>query len=395
MKKSVFSIIAVVLLLTACDGMRSEIDVDLAAFPPKLCITAILDGASGTFSIALTEGRALADYKKPRPSGQKVVANGEIRLYEDGKLILQEVGEFDMTKHYGEPYYDWETREIVYPDKGGYRFDAPVATNPGSAYRLVVTTDKHGTATSTSTMPPLPDVSATINRTEIVKRNGIKEFHSLGGGYSSGYGSDYYFLPVSLQWGARPAGRNYYALEMQEEIRLIEGAPIQRIREGKHNIGVCVGDLSKLQDNPEVEIYEDDDIDLDPSTWFYDTYKFPILLMSDMAFTNDDASLTLFLQDRYYLHYIQNFIGDDSEEHIPPQYEYFPTKYQHKFTLRVRHITEATFRYYRSLALQSIGIDFFSEPINIIGNIENGYGGFMVFSAVDFPLLEFEHVSYY
>jgi len=394
MKKTLFRIIAVVLLLAACDGMKTEIDIDIAAFPPKLCVTAILDGASETFSIVLTEGRALADYKTPRPSGQKVVVNGEILLYENGNLILREVGEFDMTKLYVEPYFDPETWEIVYPDRGGYRFEAPVATNPGSTYRLVVATDKHGTATSTSTMPPLPNVSATINTTETVKRSEIKEFNSLGGGYSES-SSDVYLWPISLQWGARPAGRNYYALEMYEELSLIEGPTIQRIREGKHNIGIWVGDLSKLQDNPEVEIFENQDIDLDPSSMNYDTYKFPILLMSDMAFTDDDASLTLFLQDRYNLHYYQYFFVGDFEEHTQPRYDYYPSKYQHKFTLRVRHITETTFRYYRSLALQSIGIDFFSEPVNIIGNIENGYGGFMVFSAVDFPLLEYESEHYY
>jgi hypothetical protein len=54
-------------------------------------------------------------------------------------------------------------------------------------------------------------------------------------------------------------------------------------------------------------------------------------------------------------------------------------------------------KYYRSLALQSTGTGFFTEPVNIIGNIENGYGGFMVHSVREFPLLDDEtyHTGYY
>jgi hypothetical protein len=42
----------------------------------------------------------------------------------------------------------------------------------------------------------------------------------------------------------------------------------------------------------------------------------------------------------------------------------------------VSHLSTATFEHYRSLVLQSNGVGFFSEPVSIAGNIENGYGCF-------------------
>ena len=55
---------AVASFLSGCN-MKTELDVDTAAFPPKLCVTATLEGGSngrGAFSIVLSEGRSLADY---------------------------------------------------------------------------------------------------------------------------------------------------------------------------------------------------------------------------------------------------------------------------------------------------------------------------------------------
>jgi len=396
-KNVIFSAITVVLFLASCDGMKTELDVDLAAFPPKLCVTAILDGASGTFSIVLTEGRALADYKKPRPDGQKIVVNGEIRLYEDDILILSEVGEFDMTSSKRQPYFDPDTRQTIYPDRGGYRFEAPVASKPGSVYRLTVKSDKHETATAVSRMPPSPDVSASVNLSESVSLNGIKMFRSLQGWTSGGSsGHAQHFFPTTLQWGERPAGRNFYALEMHEERTLIEGTPRPWQQTGRFSRGVYVSSLSKLQDNPEIEIFDTQDIGMDMSSGNYEGYHFPILLMSDMGFASDDASLVVLLHS----HIIPPPMSQSDEsvetsgENNP--FENFERAVIHcSWTLRVRHITEATFRYYRSLALQSAGMDFFTEPANIIGNIENGYGGFIVFSAADIGAWEYEKVENY
>lgn len=361
-------IFAILILNVGCEGMKTELDVDSIAFPPKLCITAILDGASGTFSIVISEGRALADYKKPRPPQQEIKRNGEIRLYEDHRLILSEAGVFDLAKFSYNGYG---------PEKNGHHFDAGgIVTHPGSTYRLEVEVDGYKMVTSTSEMPALPVVSATMNTSVTVKKETVKEYNLLNWS-SDGYSSNAYYWPVSLQWGERNAGRNYYALEMIHDATLIEGEPVNGNIYFKQDCGIFVSDLSKLQDNPEIEISENQDINLDVSSRNYDLYRFPILLMSDLSFTNENASLTLYKTQSFFL-----------PQNNPPGYE--KEVYQHKVTLRVQHITEATFKYYRSLALQNNGMGFFTEPVNIISNIENGYGGFMVFSAADIQLLEYQ-----
>ena len=245
---SIFKYIFWVLLLNVgCDGMKTELDIDSIAFPPKLCVTAILDGGSGTFSIVITEGRALADYKKPRLPEKEIKRNGEIHLYENDKLILSEVGMFNLGNRY-------ENHGAMYNSRlyRGHCFDAEgIATHPGSTYRLEVKVDGYKTVTSTSAMPALSVVSATIDTSVILKRETIKKFSSLEGWSSDGYSSNNYYWPVSLQWSERPAGRNYYALEMLNDATVIEGNTADRITY-RTNYGICVGDLSKLQDNPEV-----------------------------------------------------------------------------------------------------------------------------------------------
>jgi hypothetical protein len=260
-----------------------------------------------------------------------------------------------------ESEHGWET----YSPTKGYRFEAEgIATRPGSSYRLEVEADGYKMITSTSIMPYPPDVSASINTNVAVKKQNVKEYRSLEGWtYGGMSGHDYLFCPVSLQWGERNAGRNYYALEMYHEKVTIEGTPDDWYKDGIVNAGVFVDDLSLLQDNPEVEIFENQDmpgIDTDSGSAPVDMYYFPILLMSDLYFTHDNVSFTLFQYQR--------LIKESS------------------LTLRVRRITKATFIYYRSLALQSTGMGFFSEPVAITGNVENGYGAFNVFNAVDIEL---------
>ena len=389
--------LGIILLFASCD-MKTELDVDTASFPPKLCVTAILEGGNdgqGMFSIVLSEGRALADYKNPRPTGQKVIANGVIRLYEGDNLMVEHAGEFDMTT--AEAKWD-DDFSIMQPKSYGYRFETPVVTRAGSTYRIEVQAEGYATVTSTSAMPLLPDISVNIDTTvvKMITNGSIKEYQSLQYRESFYHGSIYgSYWPISLQWGRRESGRNYYALEMIRDTELIEGNYDEAYRFpwylGKYNNGIMVDDLSKLQDNPEVEINDHQDFGFEEMR-SYDLYRFPMLLMSDMAFTDADAALTAYVD--YEHPSLINNRPDGWDDITPPppdadgQQDKLVT--HTVITLRVRCITAATFRYYRSLLLQNYGIGFFTEPVNIVGNIENGYGGFMVHSVREFTLLDYE-----
>jgi hypothetical protein len=362
MKNTIF-ILAIATFFASCEGMKTDLEIKSVSFPPKLCVTAILDGASDTFSIVITEARALADYKTPLPYKRKIIIpNGEIRLYEDDKLILKQADKFDMSTDYS-------------GTSDGYRFETPVTTKPGSVYRLEVG-DMDGNyemLTSTSKMPLPPAVSVNIDTDVWEIKKKIWEYTSLDGWgewvdeYSE---MKHYYCPFQLQWGARDAGRNYYALEIFDRVTDTWTSQCYNVI----NINIYSADLTKLQDNPEVEAYEGMSIDTsDP----IELYGFPILLMSDVSFAKDNASLALYTQ--WYPN------NDDMPIHIPQM-----ERFHHEIILRVRHITEATFQYYRSLVIQSNGMGFFTEPVNIVGNIENGYGSFTVFSATDIKLLGFK-----
>ena len=378
---SLINILTVLMLSTGCTDFETEIDLAIAKFPPKLCITAVLDGSDSTFIIVISEGRALADYKKSYLPEKENKRYGEIRLYEDDRRILTEAGEFDLRYCYmdEEIFTNLDYSGI----RRGHRFKTTVATNPGSVYRLEVEVDGYKTAVSTSKMPQLPNVSASIDTTVVVRKNSIKQYSSLDI-------ADTYFYPnntlwpVTLQWGARENDRNYYALDMRLNRTLVEGIPISGwYNPSVENCGILVSELSKLQDNPEIEIYESQQIDFEGPSRGNDAYLFPILMMSDIGFSNDHTSLTLYKDTTRFL--TRALSDGATKQNI----------YNNILTLRVRHITEATFNYYRSLAKQSTGVDFFTEPYIITGNIENGYGGFTVSSAVNFQLLEYQSTVFF
>ena len=343
-------ILVALMMITGCDGMKTEIDIDAASFPPKLCVTAILDGGSDHLSIVISEGRALADYKEPFMPPRENKRNGEIRLYEDDRLILSESGVFNLASAH---VYDPNVEDFCYDTGIGHRFNTSVATHPGSAYRLEVEVEGYKTAISTSMMPPLPDVSATIDTTVTVYKDKIKIFKSIEGENFGISGWEMPFWTISLQWGERAAGRNYYGLQFYEKTSF-DGSSYTMTSYGNYDRIVYVSDLSKLQDNPEVEWFEIQEIWMDKESMNFDMYGFRLLLMSDMSFLKENASLTLYkLQS-------DKFWG-----------LYYPSEnvYHKRLFLRVRHITKASFRYYRSLLIQSEGIGFFTEPVNIEGNI--------------------------
>jgi hypothetical protein len=171
----------------------------------------------------------------------------------------------------------------------------------------------------------------------------------------------------------------------------IEGKPPDYYWEGLHNAGVYAAYSTKIQDNPEIEIYANQvfgtEFELPEPI---DLYGFPLLLMSDIGLPRDNASLTL------YKFAERSDVYDENSPWYHPDMEVEIMKFvQHlTVTMRVRHISEATFKYYRSLLLQSDGVDLFTEPVTIQSNIQNGYGSFGVFNATDIQLLDYVVTKY-
>jgi hypothetical protein len=80
--------------------------------------------------------------------------------------------------------------------------------------------------------------------------------------------------------------------------------------------------------------------------------------------------------------------GDDSYSEDNPNMEKIIS--QHQLILRVRNITPASYRYFRTLSMQYSENRFNEQPVTVDSNIENGYGCFAVYNTANISLLEWE-----
>ena len=358
MKTKSFSIL-LVLLLVACDGMKTELDITSVAFPPKLSVTAILDGREGSFGIAFTEGRALADYSKPLPDNREIIRNGEIRLYENGNLIWNKQGPFDMSV--GVQFHELEWG-MSFEHRNGYvHIEYGIVTSAGSEYRLEVEVDGYETVVSTAIMPDEPAVAASVDVSSEVMKDKVKWISSLN---ESARNYGYAFWPLTVQiTDANPGERKYYALDVSMKTDEYYDGVYEKTFDERYGIGAS--ELSKLQDNPDVEA-EELLINVDPA----DLYYFSMLLQSNVTFSRGNNILNYYVGRKQQYYYPS--CSDDLPDGILPHQVVKVTSHE-QYSLRVKRITTETFRYYRSLTLQDAGIGFFSEPVTVVGNIEKGY----------------------
>jgi len=366
--------------------LKKDLDIKTLVFPPKLAVSATLDGEKGDFRIFIAEGRALAGYISY--TNEVIIRDGEIRLFEDDKLILSEPGPIDMSyilpDHYKDENGNWVYRSPNYW-YGFYKSGIP--TRAGSVYRLEVEVEGYETAIATMAMPSIPVVSASTDTTVMVIKNlsrsssvvGYWTEPRLGGKHFIDLSDDSYevgFWTVSVYiTDLYPNENNYFALKIDGNINLV----------GYHSDmnGIGVSDISILQDDPNLEARRGGLVDMDHT----DFYVFETFFMSDRTFSGKTAPLTFYsvaekTSDPYMGPY---FANDPAFEKIMRPRTTF---------LRIQHFSESTFRYYRGQALQRQRVGFFTEPVTITGNMENGYGHFAVINTITIPILEYEFQDY-
>jgi len=384
--QSLFAILIFSLLFTACikldTDLKTEMDINTISFASKLAVSATLDGERGDFNIFIAEGRALCDHVPFRK--EIIIRDGEIRLFEDDKLILTEPVPIDMFYIARSGNDDENGNWINATPQYWYRFNkSGISTRSGSVYRLEVEIDGYETATAVMTMPSVPVVTASMDTTVMVIKHWSPLYPNLNvfsttqlpfrhyiylpdGSYEGG------FWPVSVHLtDPNPNENNYFAL----------GTFNYTEKFGNMRGGIGVSDVQILQDNPDLEAQKGGLADTDYS----DFYFFSPLFISDRSFSGKTAPLIFFSisesnSDPYidHLFYIENHC-------------YEKAVVRTKTFLRVQHFPESTFKYYRGQALQRQGVGFFTEPVTITGNVKNGYGYFNVFNAVSIQLLEYDY----
>ena len=378
-------------LLTACDSdLKTEYNINTISFPPKLAVSATLDGGSGIFKLLLSEGNSLADYAEPRSENKNIIRDGEIRLFEDNQLIFSEPGPFDLSFVGYHVIIDENGQS---PIRYGYRYEkSGISTRPGSVYRLEIEVDGYKTVTSSMTMPVVPVVVASMDTAVQVRMMITPQGDNLLPQYRKwdihpGYDGKG-FWPVSVHLtDPDPNERNYFVLEIYRRYNCINCNEFMNINiiPDHTESEIYVSDISILQDNPNIEAFEGGVKETNHAA----LYQFYPLYMSDIIFPGKSASLTFYSP-------VERTTSDqwwDNPYYTEP-HVFVKILFHHTTILHIRHISAETFKYYRGQLLQNAGFGYYTEPVTIAGNVENGYGSFAVYNTTSIQLLEWESYEY-
>ena len=359
-------LLSVLILSGGCEdvfSLRKELEIELLSFPPKLSVTAILNGASGIFDIRIMEGLSLADtYVKFKENTR----NGEIRLYEDGKIILSIPGPFDMSREITESYI------TINYGRNGYRYvSGGINAKAGSVYRLEVDVEGYPSVVSSSVMPIAPVVSASMDTSrQFVKKN-IREFGIVG--YYTSWWDDYPERYWTLSVNADAPENKLFLIDILKNER-IENI----IRRGLF-WGIGGSDASMLMENGiNNGLINNQNTEL---------YLFSLLMAKDFK----GASRIFYAAvDESAKRQNNNAVHFEDD----PDYEKITI--EHSLILRVRNITPATYSFFNSLSMQLQFAEnrFKEQPVTVVGNIEGGYGSFSVYNATYISLLDWETYEY-
>ena len=106
----------------------------------------------------------------------------------------------------------------------------------------------------------------------------------------------------------------------------------------------------------------------------YDLYLVSHIALTDQNFSENGIHLPLLLPESYYRyhHFCQAIPDYDFNKYGPEVHAAL------RCDLLVKCISKDAYIHFRDMILQNKGIDFFTEPVYLPGNIQNGYGCFSV-----------------
>ncbi|MDR0714125.1 MAG: DUF4249 domain-containing protein [Bacteroidales bacterium] len=333
----------------SCENMIQYIDIENDNRPPLLAVSAVIDTYDGTFNICFTEARSLSSYSDWRPDNETIVRRGSITLYEDDRLLFRKESEgsgFDMSLNDDRSGYSFEKRQLPF--------------RAGSSYRLELDIEGYPPASAVAVMPDAPLIeSAEIDMQQTIKSNRLYTVERLGNA-GTGYHSEI-FHPLNVRLTDNSTERDYYLIRQH----------IHTTQSGSDDYSwptvIAISNKAIIQDNPDMETVnflggEEADV-----------FIFDCILLSDMSFANTTGLVDLLT--------IPEISGWKTP--LPCENPMLTTS-----LLLVSHLSQETFAYYRSLVLQNNGVGFFTEPVSIVSNIENGYGCFSALNTVSKSIAE-------
>ncbi len=376
--KYIITVICLLALVVAgCeDAFKTVIEIDNADFPPKLAVTATLDTDSGRFNISIVEGRSLQDYKDYRQVDQTIIKDGFVRLFEDDREIFSIPGPFDISASGNSGNQGYRAKFTGIPVK------------EGCTYRLEVELDGYAGVSSTAVMPAIPVVTdVMLDTSRVVTKNKVMWINSLSEAYSGrSYGS---YFPLAMTLADDSSKPDYYSLQLITYQHLTYDGITNTSSSNSEYIGT--DNLTMVQDNPDVESKN-----LMMDSEGYDMYTFDLMMLTDVTFGASDklslyASTNIRTSSPEY-YYPGNTVYNQPRPYDPDKE--IEIREANQTDLIVTHLTTETFKHYRSLAFQLMGLGFFSEPVFINSNMKNGYGCFSVQNSARVNLLEREKYYY-
>lgn len=359
---SIMVLIGAICLFISCD-LKKDIDIDISNEPPKLAVTATLNGVDSTFFISVSKSTPVIGSKPMFDQAQEPVKNLMIRLYENDVKIC----EIDHATYLS--LLDNRPFESGIYIKG-------IKVTPGSMYKLDVSANNLATVTSKQKALPLPLVrSLAIDTVSLISRARFKPI-ILDNQSHFGTLYDVSFYPINVEMDAQASSDRYcYIAELVKEIpSTLPGQSTWRM-----NLPVYVVDQLLVQSNPLYEAYRayGDEIE---------DYLFQQFVFSNQLFAGKLFNFRLDLNtDEMY---------DRQKQGSYPT----PNAAKHKLIFSLSCISEETYRYYRAYILQTksdIDDFFFSEPVLLSTNIENGYGCFSVITGIKQTLWEYAGYDQY
>jgi hypothetical protein len=353
------------------DMMTKTIEIDSADFPPKLVVSATLD-TDGCLTMSLYEGQSISAYSWSR-SYRSIIANGAARLYQDDQLVWTLTGAFNLS-------LDKYSYSSGSGGAYGYIRVTDIPAKAGSAYTLEIDIDGYEKAVSTVVMPADPLVDDVFMDTRHpVEKNKIN--YVVAGSWLY-----WPYYPVKCTLKDNAGGADYYAVQICTIHQ--SNHPNYPALLSEDELGVGVDNLTLIQDNPDYEAQGSSLGDGES----YDLYLFKTLLISDITFRDGSATLEMFtgLPDEWNEWYT---FPERPSDYTPEIYG-DEVIYSNRTTLIVKHITAETFKHYRSLLLQEEGLGFFSEPVQITSNVQNGYGCFSLQNSRRIVLKEYSRYYY-
>lgn len=342
------------ILPAACDSLVQDVDLAPANLPPTLAVSAAITTDKGELQITFTEARSISSYKTWRSENANIVRNGTVALYEDDNpqpiYSIENGGDgngFDMSLRPAESGFAIRQKGLTF--------------KAGSAYKLVLDIEGYPITTATAVMPDPPSVGVEpLNTGEIVRR---KYPYTVGGGIGAAVGEEREFYPIRLHLADNSRGRDYYMFGLQSVTRYPGQASDSTF---PVDLPVGISSWALIQDNPDLEA------EAIPIETLFDVYIFSRMLMSDMSFANATGTVDLLM--------LKDFAWMPPD--LSPPCDGDAEKVFTFIEICISHLSTMTYDHHRSLVLQREEVSFFTEPVSIASNIENGYGCFAAFNTV-------------